>query len=367
MHSQRGFTLVEVLIALALALPLGFALLGIASSGIRAASAAAANATAGRTMLETIERLDAEAHGAAAIFTPPTDLFGGTNCASDGVCHEVDFFTRDKRGVAHFWAYRYDAGAQTLQRFAYDDLNLSGPINLRASGSPLTGMSAFGARRIPISQIAIPALPGFVASDVVVPFGYPGVNGGNAIVALDLRNAALALHHELLPRLTATGFTIVVGTYAPQPAATSAPSPPANAVAGQVRTYVAWTAWRIGPCVNAPRSQPGCGGDGDGSGLLEEQDGADAGPGGTLVAPPDSRISAADACAAPLAGARDASGAVYAGVTVAALGLSEYWSVQDGSAYVYPSPPLRPDTTTFAPAVRAGPGFEYITTYRGAC
>jgi len=367
MHSQRGFTLVEVLIALALALPMGFALLGIASAGIRAASTAAANAAAGRTMLETVERLDAEAHSAAAIFTPSSDVLGGGNCSANGDCREVDFFTRDKHGLAHFWAYRYDAGAQTLQRYAYDDLTSNGPVNLRAGGIALTGMRGFSARRIPISQIGIPALPNFAARDVVVPFAYPGVSGGNAIVAVDLRTAAFALHHDLLPRLTATGFTVVVGTYAPPPVVPSPPPSPANGILGQVRSYIAWTQWRIGPCVNAPLGQGGCGRDGDDSGLLAEQNGADAGPGGTLVAPPDSQLSATDACATTLGGVRDANGTAYASVSVLATGGSEFWLAQDGATYVYPTPPLRPNSGSFAPVIRSGPGFEYITTYRVAC
>jgi prepilin-type N-terminal cleavage/methylation domain-containing protein len=363
MHSQRGFTFVEILIALALALPVGFALLGITGAGIRAAAAAAANAAASRTMLETVERLDAESHSAAAIFTPPNDLFGGANCTAEGDCREVDFFTRDKHGAAHFWAYRYDAAAQSLQRYAYDDLSAGGPVNLRASGVSLSGLTSFSARRIPISQIGIPALPGYVARDVSVPFGYPGVAGGNAIVAVDLRNAALALHHELLPRLTATGFTIVVGTYAPQPVATSAP---VTSASGELRPYVSSVAWRIGPCVNVPLRQPGCGG-ADDSGLLAEQDGADAGPGGMLVAPADSKISVAGACSAQLEGARDKAGNVYLRVTVAALGAGELWLVSAGSDYVPPVPPLRPDSGPFATGVKAGPGYEYITTYGFAC
>ena len=113
---------------------------------------------------------------------------------------------------------------KSLTRYAYDDINGGGPVNLRPSGVSVPGVTSFGVQRLPISQASIPALGSYAPQDVVVPFGYPGVAGGNALFVVDVANAALHLRHELAPRLTATGFSVIVGTYAPLSAATRSPT-----------------------------------------------------------------------------------------------------------------------------------------------
>ena len=93
-------------------MPFGFALLGLLGAGIRGASAAGKLASQRHALASLVERLDAEAHGAAAIFTPSTDVLGQSACNANGVCSELDFFTRNAQGVARFWAYRYDPPSQ---------------------------------------------------------------------------------------------------------------------------------------------------------------------------------------------------------------------------------------------------------------
>jgi len=376
-HAQRGFTLLETLLALAIALPLGFALLAIVGGGLRAATSAASAGASADAIAALVERLDAEAHSAAAIFTPQSDVLGAPNCDASGVCRELDFFTRDAKSVPHFWAYRYDAATKILTRYVYDDLIASGPVNVRPYGSRLSNVTAFGAKRILVSQLLIPALGGYVANDVIVPFGYPGVAGGNALVSVDVRNAALHLRHELVPRLAATGFSIVVGTYVP-----NAPPPsPAPASAGILRPYYAYIEWKIGPCVDAPKAAtPGCGLNGDFSGLAAEQDGADAGPGGTLTAPADSRIPIADVCrsfsranstAVPLASWRDAGGNSYVQIGDANLGVSEWWSLSSDGDYLAPQLPMRAPSksnpSALGPTVIESPGTSYDTSYWLSC
>lgn len=379
MKAQRGFTLVETLIALGLALPLGFALLAVLGTGLRGASAAASLGAQGHALATLVERLDAEAHGSAAIFVPPTDVLGGPACDPSGSCREIDFFTRDAQGVARFWAYRFDPVTLTLTRYAYDDLTASGPVNLRPSGVVIPNVAAFGARRVPISQVAIPALAGYAVADVAIPFGYPGVVGGNALVVVDVRNAAYHRKHDLLPRLTASGFGIVVGTYAP---AVPTPVPAATAPAlGTPRAYVAYVQWKIGPCVGVPLTTPGCGINVDFSGVQAEEDGADLEPGGVLSAPLDSAIPLGDVCenaaganpnAFPLAGMIDATGRIYAQVTDPVAGTSELWLVSsDGLNFVPPATPLRPapndGSNPIAPNTRSSPGSWYSTFYVVSC
>jgi prepilin-type N-terminal cleavage/methylation domain-containing protein len=375
-RAQRGFTLLETLLALSIALPLGFAVLAIVGGGLRAATTAATAGSNADSLATLIERLDAEAHSAAAIFTPRTDVFGAPSCDASGACRELDFFTRDAKNAPHFWAYLYDPSAKTLTRYAYDDLSANGPANLRPYGQRLTNVTGFSAKRIPVSQLTIPALAGYVATDVVVPFGYPGVAGGNALLGVDVQNAAMRLHHELVPRLAATGFSVVVGTYAPSAPPTSAPP----STFGRQYAYYGFTEWQIGPCVSVIKIvTPGCGLNGDDSGLLAEQDGADVAAGGTLTAPPDSRITLADVCRPPgalapnavsLVASTDARGNSYVQVSDAALGIGEWWSVST-TDYVSPQLPMRPRSATkpspLGPTLNQGPGYWYFTTYWLSC
>jgi prepilin-type N-terminal cleavage/methylation domain-containing protein len=362
-RSQRGFTLLETLIALAIALPLGFALLAILGGGLRAASAAATSGADADALASLGERLETEAHSAAALFTAP---------------NEIDFFTRDAAGTPHFWVYRYDAAAKTLTRYVYDDLGPNGPVNLRPFGPRIPNVVSFGATRVPISQLTILALAGYVPRDINIPLGYPGVSGGNALVVVDVGTATGRIHRELAPRLAPSGFSIVVGTYLPVAAATA---PPTRTSSGTLYQYFGMQQWRIGPCVEVQISlTPGCGRNGDDSGLLAEQDGADTLPGGTLVAPPSSQIPLRDVCqpngatnpnAPPLVAALDASGNAYVDVVDASNGAEEWWRVGPAGDYLAPQFPLKPVATAkvspLGATLVAGPGFWYLTTYWLSC
>jgi hypothetical protein len=336
------------MLALSIALPFGFALLGLLAAGIRGAAAAAGVASQRHALASLVERFDAEAHGAAAIFTPATDVLGQPACNANGICSELDFFTRNAQGVARFWAYRYDPSSLSLTRYAYDDLNAGSPVNLRSSGVSVSNVTSFGAQRLPISQVSIPALGAYPAQDVVVPLGYPGVAGGNALVAVDVANAALHLRHELAPRLTATGFSVVVGTYAP---AAATPAPTAAPAPGQTRYYALQTTIRYGSCVGSVHNI--------GGGCIDPDPTINLTPTGqivlgavvgTLIAPLDSQIPVTDVCQTsngsnayvePLVAMVDANGNTYAQVTDIKAGLSELWLVANGgSAYVAPAQPV---------------------------
>jgi len=362
------------MLALSVAMPLGLALLGLLATGIRGTAGAAALDSQRHALAALVERLDAEAHGAAAIFTPATDVLGQPACNANGVCSELDFFTRNAQGVARFWAYRYNPSSQSLTRYAYDDLSAGSPVNLRASGVSVSNVTSFGAQRLPISHVAIPALGSYAPQDVVVPFGYPGVAGGNALVVVDVANAALHVRHELAPRLTATGFSVVVGTYAP---AAATPAPTAAPVLGQTRSYALQTTLRYGSCVGSVHNIGGGCIDPDPTINLTPTDSISLGPiAGTLVAPLDSQIPVADVCqnssgsnasAEPLVAMVDTSGNLYAQVTDVQLGLSELWLVANaGSAYVAPSPPVNAPgpgvPNPFPTTTSAHGGTEYVVS-----
>jgi type II secretory pathway pseudopilin PulG len=378
-EGQRGFTVVEVLLALAIALPVAVALLGIVRLALGGTQAAASNAAAAAVMDDLVERLDAESHGAAALFEPATDVLGSPSCDPHGECRELDFFTRDAQGAAHFWAYRFDPQAHTLQRYLYDDLGASGPVNLRASGSALP-LQSFEVKHVPISRVHVAALGNYAPKDVAVALGYAGVNGGNALAVVNLSNAAFHLKRELLPRLAASGFTVVVGTYTPGPRLSPSPMPTALGK-GLARNYISHLFWRIGPCVNVP-PKDNCGPGSEGQ--LEEQEGDSYGPGGNLSAPPGSQIPVADVCQTPgdppnpnaqsPQGEYDAAATLYGGVTDPLTGVSEAWYVPPPGGvgdYDVPQPPLtgaKPgQANPFAPQIENGPGYSYDTIFVVGC
>ena len=214
-NGLRANAWLEILIALTLILGLLWCLVALYRSGAALVGGAARYGASRGQLAELALRWQREAASAWALFTPAQDVLGLPDCAGT-TCREVDFFSRDPAGTAHFWAWRFDPAAQTLQRYTYADASDPG-ATLAASGPPLHGITAFSARRVLASALLIPALHGYVAKDVRLNLGYPGVDGGNALTALDVANSAERLLREYLPAATPSGFDIVVGTFSPPP------------------------------------------------------------------------------------------------------------------------------------------------------
>jgi hypothetical protein len=214
-RGERGTTWLEILIALSIVLPLALLLTSVFRSGAALVSGNANFGANRGALAELAERWQNEAASAWAIFTPPNDVLGAPNC-SGGQCHEVDFFARDATGVAHFWAWRYDATTQTLQRYTYSDATAPG-ATLGASGPPQSGITVFEAHRLAASALTSPALHGYAPKDVAFNFGFPSVDGGNALTVIEVANASAHVVREFLPGTTPSGFDIVVGTFTPPP------------------------------------------------------------------------------------------------------------------------------------------------------
>ena len=151
MKSQRGFSVVELLVALALFVAVGFALLGVSGTLLRA-TARSATAAGGSVELEQLlDGLRSDASTSFAVFVPDRDIFGKSNAPS----HEVDFYGKDDAGNPVFWAYYYDPNAQTVRRFDYDsagnvgqaDRN-SGAIRTSAQYPVFPGVTSFSAQTL---------------------------------------------------------------------------------------------------------------------------------------------------------------------------------------------------------------------------
>lgn len=202
-------TLIELVVGVGLAALLSLALIAAVGTAVRFAASADADATGVTQTRALFERLRAQAHSAWAIFVPRLDVLGVEN--SDG--HEIDFFAEDAQHAPHFWAYRFDARAHTLERYLYAAPGTPG----LPSGDLLSNVDAFSATSFAASSVPDPLFSGASVQNVRVDFGLGSdVIGGNALVRVSVK-LGIVLRECILASATApTGFTLVY-SYTPAP------------------------------------------------------------------------------------------------------------------------------------------------------
>jgi prepilin-type N-terminal cleavage/methylation domain-containing protein len=210
MHLQRGFTLVEVLVAAGISAMLAAIAIGLAHAAIGWSQRASAVADAQTALDRLEERFDAESAGAWSIFVPANDVLGNAN--ADG--HEVEIATEDALRRPSFRAYRYDANAQTIAEYVYGSAGAT-PI---ATGDVTTGVTAFSAINGSASALAGPlfANASILDATVPLPFGVPEAVGGNRLTIV----SATIGHFErdiVLASATAPSSYTVVLRYTPAP------------------------------------------------------------------------------------------------------------------------------------------------------
>ncbi len=215
--ARRGFTLVEVVVSIAIFIVAMLAALAATHAVVTWNQRLNVRDAEHSQLGAAMNRWQAEAASAWSIFTPATDLFGKPN--GDG--HELDFFTKDGVGRAHFWAYDYDASALHLQRYRY----LPGGTNV-ADGTPIEGVTAFTAQTLPASDLARPGSAIYDAlfanaaiRDERVALGYGNaVLGGNQLTRVHVAGAGVDSTLLLATATAPSGFTIVL-RYTPRPGA----------------------------------------------------------------------------------------------------------------------------------------------------
>ncbi|TAM78320.1 hypothetical protein EPN44_00575 [bacterium] len=225
MRRTAGFTLLEVLIAAGIMAAVAAGLVLLLYHTLAAAASFALHRHAYAMAEDLDERWDAEAASALAVFVPPSDVLGAAN--GDG--HEVDFFTRDGHGTPFFWTYRYDAAAHTLQRYTY----AAPGATAARSGDPLPNVSSFTAAPMAVNAFSEPIFQAHANVPVTENLGYPGVDGGNRVTELHLVTGDDDVTSDLLPGVSPSGFTVVVGTFTP---------PPSPLIAGPPLTFASPTA-----------------------------------------------------------------------------------------------------------------------------
>jgi type II secretory pathway pseudopilin PulG len=184
-EAQRGFSLIELLVAAAIAFVIGWQLLALTHTTILGADRLDARLRAQGAVDRLEERLAGDAATAWSVFVPPRALDGTNN--SDG--HEIDFVTEDAAHRSFWWAYSYDAAAARVTNYAYV------PGGARVAGETYEGVTVFAAGVHPISDLRRPQSEAYdplfanaTVTPVAVPFGWnPQAVGGNHLVIVPSR------------------------------------------------------------------------------------------------------------------------------------------------------------------------------------
>lgn len=210
MHSQRGFTLVEVLIAAGISVMLAAILVGVAHAFVGWSQRASAIVDAQSALDRLEERIDAETAGSWSVFVPGNDVLGAPN--TDG--HEVDVATEDALRRPSFRAYRYDATGSRIDEYVYGTPGTS-PV---ATGDVTAHVAAFSAINGSAHAMAGPLFANatIVDADVPLQLGAPEAIGGNRLtsVRVAIGNFERTI---MLASATAPSEVTVVLRYTPGP------------------------------------------------------------------------------------------------------------------------------------------------------
>ena len=217
MESERGFSLLEVLVALGIGT---LVLLGAANAiaGLlhaRAIAAARFNDRAATAALIAAIRSDNET--ATGFSIPPTDSAGAPNLDA----HAFDLRTRAAGRTERIVEYRWVAADATQPtRVLRSEIDESGILAPRLTQS-YAGITALSARSVALSALAgggsdgDPLFAGATLHDVAIDLG-DGASAGNALLAVTIATAH-ALRTVRLANLAApTHFTYVL-QYTPAP------------------------------------------------------------------------------------------------------------------------------------------------------
>lgn len=217
-RDQRGFSLVELLVAIAVAALAGTVLLIALRNALAWSTALDERAQAAGEAAQLFDRLAADEDSAWAIFVPPQDVAGISN--ADG--HELDFFSRDGAGRDSFWAYRFDAQTRSIQRYRYAAPNGAGAT---PDGTPIAGVAAFAAHAYPLDALQNvnaplynPLYAGAALHGAAVHFfaQEPWIAGGNGIVAVHVDMQTVRRELQLTTQTVPSGWTVVL-RYTPPP------------------------------------------------------------------------------------------------------------------------------------------------------
>ena len=216
MESERGFSLLEVLVALGIGT---LVLIGAADATFgmlhaRAAAAARTNERSALAALVAAIRNDNETATGFAI--PATDSVGATNLDA----HAFDLRTRDAATGERIVEFRWVAADATHPaRVLRSELDSSG-LSVVAVTQRYDGITSLHSRVVAISGLtagtdADPLFAGATLHDVALDLG-DGATAGNALLAVTIASAHVQRRLRLANLAAPTRFTYVL-QYTPAP------------------------------------------------------------------------------------------------------------------------------------------------------
>ncbi|HLJ82861.1 MAG TPA: prepilin-type N-terminal cleavage/methylation domain-containing protein [Candidatus Eremiobacteraceae bacterium] len=215
---SRGFTIVEMLIAIAVLALLIFAVCDAVSHTVHLGALDLSRAGAARTSTALETRMSEEARSATSVFVPALDVLGQNNAGTSA--HEVDFYRKLPGGSDAYVAYRFDSGAGTVTRYDYT-LTGSTPQTTDAD------ISASGILSFVPQAIDVGASGDVVGGSQIVPvsvyYGRAQSAGGNGVVVVSIMSGSAAgapsrssvLH--LAAKSMPTDFAELVSSSSPPP------------------------------------------------------------------------------------------------------------------------------------------------------
>jgi prepilin-type N-terminal cleavage/methylation domain-containing protein len=215
---SRGFTIVEMLIAIVVLALLIFAVCDAISHTVHLGALDLGRAGEARTSIALQARMNEEARSATSIFVPALDVLGQNNTGT--VAHEVDFYRKLSGGSDAYVAYRFDSGADTVTRYDYT----------LAGNTPRTSdadISAAGILSFVPQAIAVASSGDVVGGSQITPvsvyYGRTQTAGGNGVVTVSIVSSAPsgAPPQSSIVHLTAksmpTDFAELVSSSSPPP------------------------------------------------------------------------------------------------------------------------------------------------------
>lgn len=221
----RAYTLIELLISLAIILILMMAVGNAIVTSLHLQSIGADRAGMSRSATELAERLGEEARSSSAVFIPSSDVFGNPNSGSAGP-HEVDFLRRLSEGGDAMVAYNFDASSSSVTRYEYT--SASGAKRILNSDLAADGIAAFSLLREPVAGSGNIVGQSDPASVTIFYGGAEFAGGNDVVVASILAGARSGIPSHLYvvhlaSRAAPTSLAILAPVGLP-------PSPPATKV-----------------------------------------------------------------------------------------------------------------------------------------
>lgn len=214
MKAQRGFSLIEVVVATAIAFVLGWLLIRVAHDVVLAAAHLDARLSAHGAADRLAEPLHSDAASAWSVFVPSSDVTGASN--ADG--HELDFATEDASHRSYWWAYCFHSTTQNVVAYVYvpggtpqQTHVYDGITNFTAGVHPVTALGQ------PSDPMYDPLFANATLTPVDVDFGWNAhALGGNHLVRAEITAPGVDRILALASGTAPSHFTVVV-TYTPSP------------------------------------------------------------------------------------------------------------------------------------------------------